>query len=515
MKTLLIDDEQDVRLSLSRFLVKLGHEVVCADDGMAGLREFHSSAFDLVITDLRMPGMDGLELLRRIKTIEKSPVDVIVITGHGDMENAIRALKYGAYDYLQKPINVRELAITIDRSVEYARLRNQYLQLKQEFEARVALETSGFRGEAEQLRAAYLEEVGLSGLGVYSEAMREVIGQAEKYSRDRSVPVLIQGESGTGKELVARYIHYYGQPGAFCPFVAVNCGAVTQELFEGELFGHEPGAYTGATSRGRAGKLEAAHHGSIFLDEVGETPISAQVKLLRVLEEKKLYRVGGVKEIPVDIRVISATNKDLEREVADRRFRLDLFYRINTGRIEIPPLRQRREDILPLALKFAELAYTRHGKRFGGFTPKAEQFLNAFEWPGNVRQLKNVMERLALMLPVDRVSRADLAAIADLQMTRPATPREPQPMVDGPFPLPDGGLDLERLVNRIIAEALEKHKGNQTKAALYLGISRRVLQGRLKKASPPELERSRPLKSSSQPLGVEEDSTGHPSAKRP
>jgi DNA-binding NtrC family response regulator len=491
LRTLLIDDEQDVRLSLSKFLGKLGHEVVCADDGMAGLREFHSSAFDLVITDIRMPGMDGLELLRRIKTIEKSPVDVIVITGHGDMENAIRALKYGAYDYLQKPINVRELAITIDRSVEYARLRNQYIKLKQEFEERVALETRGFRGETEQLRAAYLEEVGLSGLGVYSEAMRQVICQAEKYSRDRSVPVLIEGESGTGKELVARYIHYYGESGSFSPFVAVNCGAVTQELFEGELFGHEPGAYTGATTRGRMGKLEAAHGGTIFLDEVGETPFAAQVKLLRVLEEKRLYRVGGVTEIPVDIRVISATNKDLEREVAENRFRLDLFYRINTGRIEIPPLRQRKDDILPLALKFAERAYARHGRRFSGFTPKAERFLLSFEWPGNVRQVKNVMERLALLLPDDRVDHRDLSSIADLQMTRSAPSFEPHALDDRDFELPAGGLDLESLISRIIAKALERHQGNQTNTALYLGISRRVLQGRLKKAFPPGLRSSR------------------------
>jgi two-component system response regulator AtoC len=483
VKTLLIDDEQDVRVSLSNFLRKLGHEVVCAEDGMAGLREFHSAGFDLVITDIRMPGMDGLELLRRIKAIEKSPVDVIVITGHGDMENAIRALKYGAYDYLQKPINVRELAITIDRSMEYARLRNQYIKLKQEFEERVAIETRGFRGETEQLRAAYLEEVGLSGLGVYSEAMREVITGAEKYSRDRSVPVLIQGESGTGKELVARYIHYYGQPRAFSPFVAINCGAVTQELFEGELFGHEPGAYTGATRNGRMGKLETAHGGTLFLDEVGEMVFAAQVKLLRVLEDKKLCRVGGVKEVPVDIRVISATNKALEREVAEKRFRLDLFYRINPGKIEIPPLRQRKDDILPLALKFAKRAYTRQGRRFGGFSPKAEQFLLSFEWPGNVRQLKNVMERFALLLPDDRVNHRDLASIADLQRTRSEISFDPHGPDDGDFELPEGGIDLEGLVSRIIAKALEKHQGNQTKTALYLGISRRVLQGRMKRIS--------------------------------
>jgi two-component system, NtrC family, response regulator AtoC len=478
---LLIDDEADVRRSLSHFLQKLGHAVTCAADGMEALREFHSQEFNLVITDIRMPEIDGLELLRRVKVIEKSPVDIIVVTGHGDTESAIKALKYGAFDYLQKPIDVRELAIVLERSAAYVALRDNYRELKQQFHERVNLETQAVRGEAEKLRKAYLEEIGLEGLCVYSEAMHQVVAQAEKYSTDRQIPVLIEGESGTGKELIARYIHYSGANSSVLPFVAINCGAVSQELFEGELFGHEPGAYTGATAKGQMGKIEAAAGGTLFLDEIGEMPQGVQVKLLRVLEEKKIYRLGGVKEIPVDIRIISATNKELEREVEAKRFRLDLYYRINMGHIRIPPLRERREGILPLAHRFLERASRRRGQTFGGFTPEAERFLTSFPWPGNVRQLKNVMERLALMHSWEVVEMKDLAFIRDGAPVRSEGSCGGTLLDGGDFGLPEGGLDIEALNRRIVEKALEKNGGNRTRTAAYLGISRRVLEGRLKK----------------------------------
>ena len=481
MNILLIDDEADVRKSLSRFLQKLGHTLTCAADGMEALREFHSREINLVITDIRMPEIDGLELLRRIKVIEKSPVDVIVVTGHGDATSAIKALKYGAFDYLQKPIDVRELAIVIERSAAYVALRNNYRLLKQEFQERVGIETQAARGEVERLRDAYLEEVGLEGLGIYSEAMRRVASQAEKYSTDREIPVLIEGESGTGKELIARYIHFYGGRSAVAPFVAINCGAISQELFEGELFGHDPGAYTGATTRGQRGKIEAADGGTLFLDEIGELPPGVQVKLLRVLEEKKLYRLGGIREIPVDIRIVSATNKDLEREVDEKRFRLDLFYRVNMGHIRIPPLRERQEDIPPLAFRFAQRASRRRGQKFGGFTPAAEKFLLSFPWPGNVRQLKNAMERLVLMQVSDCADVDDLAFIRDGVAVREKQASGTPVLGTGDFDLPEEGLDIEAFNQKIIRKVLERHRGNRTRTANYLGMSRRVLEGRLKK----------------------------------
>ncbi len=485
MKILLVDDEHDIRQSLSGFIEKLGHEVICSADGNAALNLFHQAHPDMVITDIRMPGMDGLELLRRIKQIELSPVDVLVITGHGDMENAIQALKFGAFDYLQKPVNVRELAITIERSAEYTLLKNNYFRLKEEFDQRVEIETALYRGEAEQLREAYLREIGLENLYVFSEAMRKVLRQAEKYSANRSIPLLIEGETGTGKELIARYTHHFCSPNQPIPFVAINCAALPHELIESELFGHEPGAYTGASRSGRIGKLELASGGTIFFDEIGEMPLPLQAKLLRVLEEKKFHRLGGNTEIPVDIRIICATNKNLRKAVDSKQFRLDLYYRISIGNIKIPPLRERREAILPFALRFINRAFQRHGAKFECFTPAAEKFLQDLDWPGNVRQVKNAMERLALFKIDGCIDLPDLAFIQEASPgqleSHDALPR----LGNDPFLLPEDRFDLAAFNQKVLLLALEKNHGNQTQAAQYLGISRRVLQNRLKKIKQP------------------------------
>jgi transcriptional regulator with PAS, ATPase and Fis domain len=254
-----------------------------------------------------------------------------------------------------------------------------------------------------------------------------------------------------------------------------------RELFESELFGHESGAYTGATTTGRMGKVELANGGSLFLDEIGEMPLDAQVDLLRVLEEKKFYRLGGVKEVPVNVRFISATNKDLSKEIEAKKFRLDLLYRINMGTIRIPPLRERREDILPLALRFVNRAAAQRGKRFGLFTPSAEEFLVSLPWPGNVRQLRNTMERLALLGPWDQVDVSDLSFLKDSKFASDSTFDVKSVLGRDEFDLPSDQLNLEKLNEQILRRALEKNKGNQTLTAQYLGISRRVLQGRLKK----------------------------------
>ena len=480
MNILLVDDEPDVLSSLSNFLKKLGYTVQTAQNGQQALDHIRTWHPDLVLTDIRMPEMDGMELVRQVKAVEKSPVDFIIITGHGDLDSAVEALRCGAYDYISKPINVRELAHSLDRYADYNRLRSNYVNLKTRFHEKVDVETRLLRGEAERLRQAYLKEVGLDSICIYSEAMRNVMDLANRYSNDRLIPVLIEGESGTGKELIARYIHHASSMGRPLPFVAINCGAVPLELCEGEFFGHEAGAYTGATSRGRMGKLEAANCGTIFLDEIGEMPLSLQVKLLRVIEERKLFRVGGIKEIPLDIRIISATNNNLQHQVDRQKFRLDLYYRLNVGAIHIPPLRERKDDILPLARRFAGRSFRRMGKIFDHFTSDAEQFLLDYAWPGNVRELKNTMERLAILARLDTVEAADIDFIG----TGPAkqtTLRESTSTVLRPdhIQLPEKPIDLEALNREIILKALQRHNGNQTRTAQYLGLSRRVLQGRI------------------------------------
>jgi len=477
MNILLVDDERDVRTSLSRFLKKLGYTVGCARDGSDGINKFHLNSYDLIITDIRMPNLDGIEFLRHIKQIEQSPVEVIIVTGHGDMDNAVKSLKYGAYDYFMKPIDVRELAGAVKRCAE-RRLDTGLIPRQNGSEA-VSNDTTGPSKEGNGSSA--IQEEGRRKPEVYSDAMRKVIDLADEHSRHRSISILIEGETGTGKELVARHIHHPREDGAAKPFVAINCAALPENLFEAELFGHEKGAYTGASATGKVGKLEIAEGGTIFLDEIGELPLNLQVKLLRVIEEKKLFRIGGIREVPIDVRIISATNRNLSEEMRAGRFRSDLFYRLNMATISIPPLRERTTDILPLAIKFLQQASSRSGKIFEGFTSAAEHFLIRYPWPGNIRQLKNAMLGLDLRGFGTVVDVHDLSFIEKMSYPTAVSISKKPVLGDDEFELPSNWLQLEELNKNIIKRALHKNCGNVTRTAQYLGISRRVLQGRLKR----------------------------------
>ncbi|MCG8640222.1 MAG: sigma-54 dependent transcriptional regulator [Desulfobacterales bacterium] len=482
MRILIIDDEVEIRNSLSKFVKRLGHTVMFAQNGNDGLKKLENDAIDLVITDIRMPEMDGIEFLRHVKRVLRSPVIVIVITGYGDLETTTKALKYGAYDYLQKPIDVQELAITLERSLEYAILRKKYMELAHKVTEQDE-KTAKFKGSSEHFREAYLQEIGLGDMQVHSGAMRNVISLAEKYSRDRTVPVLIEGESGTGKELVAKLIHFYWLEDQKAQFVALNCSAIPHHLFEGELFGHDPGSFTGASKHGRIGKFEAAKGGSIFFDEIGELELGLQAKLLRVLEEKKFHRIGGTEEIEIDFRIISATNKNVKTEVKKGAFRLDLFYRLNMGYIKIPPLRDRKEDILPLANLFIRKALLRQCKEFSGFSSGAEDYLKAFSWPGNIRQLKNAMGRLSIMTTGGFYNSNDVSEIVE-QSIVDEIDFETTPVLNcSDFQLPESEFDLSLFNRSVVQKALKMNKGNKTKTAQYLNISRRVLEGRIKKYS--------------------------------
>ncbi len=337
MNILLVDDNNDVRLSLSKFLREEEHHVLEASNGLEALEILENHEMHLVLSDIRMPVMDGQEMLRRIKSTPKlENLVVILITGFGEVKNAVDAMREGAYDYLLKPIDVRELTITIERIKEFLVLKSEHKELTNNFNARLNGATSEIKGELEDIRKAFARQAGIGEIGIFSNALRELFRIARKLHRNRSVPVLIEGETGTGKELLARYIHY-GDGDNTSPFVAINCSAISPGLFESELFGYEGGAFSGANPRGQKGKIELAQGGSLFLDEIGDLAFDHQAKLLRVIQEMEYYRVGGLKKLSADIRLICSTNHDLKTRVKEEAFREDLYFRLHVGHLSIPP----------------------------------------------------------------------------------------------------------------------------------------------------------------------------------
>jgi two-component system, NtrC family, response regulator PilR len=404
-----------------------------------------------VITDLRMPDVGGLDILAAAKK-QYPDTQVIVVTAFATTETAIAAMKAGAYDYLTKPFKVDEVGLVVDRALERRVLHQENLVLRDEIKGRFKLDRL---------------------LGK-SPAMQRVFEMIRKIAPART-SVLLIGESGTGKELAARALHELS-PRADKPFVAVNCGAIPETLLESELFGHVRGSFTGA-STDKQGLFEAAHGGTLLLDEVAELPVAMQVKLLRVLQERKVKPVGGVSEREVDVRIVAATNRDLETEVEKGTFRQDLFYRLNVIQVRLPPIRERREDIPLLVDHFVRKFSAEHGRKIAGTDPDAMSVLTAYHFPGNVRELENLIERAVTLAPADRVS---LDALPSLKMfTGSPTP------LSTAAPLPEQGVDLERLVEEferaLIIKALERTEGNRTEAARVLGVTFRSLRYRLSK----------------------------------
>jgi two-component system response regulator AtoC len=445
-RVLIVDDEPSLRHVLQAILAREGYEVETAEGGEAALERLKARPADLVITDLKMPGMDGMGLLAALRA-EVQPTTVIVMTAYGSTETAVAAMQAGAYDYISKPFRPEEILLTLRKAEERERLRQ----------------------ENQNLRTQLRRELGLGGIIFRSNAMSEVLHTVEKAAPYKST-VLITGESGTGKELVARAIHSASQR-AGRPFVAVNCGAIPPALLESELFGHIKGAFTDAV-RDRRGLFEEANGGTLLLDEIGELPRELQVKLLRVLQEEEIRRVGGTKEIPIDVRILAATSRNLAREVEAGRFREDLFYRLNVMHIELPPLRERREDIPVLWEHFLRRANERLGTRVRGIAPEAMERLLGYDWPGNVRELENAVER-ALVL-----SEGEVLGSGELPEKIRGAPAMK------PLQLPDDDLSLKRamrgLEENYIRRALERTGGNRTRAAEILEISPRALLYKLK-----------------------------------
>ena len=487
MRIMVVDDNDQSLQSLSLVLGDLGHDVRAFSDPLEAFAVATQAFYPLIITDIRMPGMDGLELLTKLKENELAKdSDIVLITGHGDMQTAIDALRCGAYDYLNKPINARELAVVVDRCAEHQALRLENLELKTRMDEKVAEATRDVVKNLEEVKDRLREVTGIGEIVADSAPMRRLVEEALIIHANPSVPVLIEGETGTGKEVVARLVHH-GESVSPEPFIAINCAAIPHELFESELFGHEPGAFTGSRAGGAPGKLEAAGSGTVFLDEVAELPLTLQPKLLRVLEERIFYRLGGVKKREFSARIICAANRDLSEMVEKGLFRRDLYHRLRVGHLKIIPLRERGADIVTLANMVLRREAERKKKRFKSISPETMRMLTTYPWPGNVREMENTIERAVLMhdgetlLPAHLYfATADGKAVA-LPPSISATPdAEWVPFGNsGRVLLPDAPFAMNDLMDVIIRQALEKFGGNKSKTAAYLGLSRYALHRRL------------------------------------
>jgi len=483
MNILLVDDDAECLGIMSKFVARLGHRVFESGNGRDALKILAGENIHIVLSDVSMPDMNGYQLLERIKGDPKLKETVVVLfTGYGDIKGAVGAMKNGAYDYLLKPIDVNELSIVIKRIGEYLALKDENVRLTENFRREVRDATRDMERELLHLRRAYAREMVTCRVGVFSDAFREVVRMAEKLHRAREIPVLIEGETGTGKEVIARLIHY-GEGDVTTPFVGLNCAAISPNLFESEFFGYDPGAFSGGNPKGQKGKLELAEGGTIFLDEITEMPAEYQAKLLRVIEEREYYRVGGVKLMHTDARFVCATNRDIKKMVSEGKFRSDLYYRLNVSRLVIPPLRERPEEIVPLALMFLEEMRERNRTRFERISAAAAGMLTEYDWPGNVRELKNTLERMAFLWDDVEVKPKHLEFLFKEGIARSG--EEDRLMnPDSGFPLPREGFDLKEWNRKIIEKVLEMKKWNKVETARYLNISRKMLYQYLKDISP-------------------------------
>jgi two-component system response regulator HydG len=442
---LVVDDDPAHRAMLRALLGGWGYDIFEADDGSKAIQEVKNRYFDLVLMDVRMLNVSGLEALAQIKSYNPA-IPVIIMTAFSSVETAVDALKKGAYDYLTKPLDFDKLRLTIERAMEHLQLKEENLILKKNL-------------------GAQFDRHNIIGRSPAMARLLETVAQVAP----SEATVLLTGESGTGKELIAGAIHFnsHRKNG---PFIKINCAALTETLLESELFGHEKGAFTGADRR-KEGCFVQAHNGSLFLDEVSEMPLTMQVKLLRVLQEREITRVGGEKVITVDVRVIAATNKDLLELVKEERFREDLYYRLNVVGLEIPPLCNRQDDIPLLAQHFIEKFAAKNKKKIKGFTPKAMDLLLKYEWPGNVRELMNAVERGVVLAQAEYLDDTDLRLFG-----------EASPIANAPAPLVDeASRPLEEVEKETVLKALDAAGGNKSETARRLGITRKTLHKKLKK----------------------------------
>jgi two-component system response regulator AtoC len=448
-KILVIDDEPVLRNSLDIALKVSGYDVVTAQSGEEGIDLFRKESPDLILLDHWLPGINGDEVLRLIRE-KDADVLVIIMTAQGSIELAVNSMKMGAFDFLVKPFDLEHLETLVHKGLERIRMKR----------------------EVEWLREQYREKFRSGAIIAVSQEIKDALDLAGKVAKGTDTTVLLEGETGTGKGLFAEYIHYLS-PRSDSPFIPLNCGAIPKDLFESELFGYEKGAFTGASEKGKVGKVEAAQGGTLFLDEVLELPPAAQVKILRVLEEKEYFKVGGVEKKKADVRIVAATSKDLEAEVRAGTFRTDLYFRLNVVKVCIPSLRDRKEDILPLFHFFVERFNEQFNKEFVRIAPEAEEQLLTYPWPGNIREIRNMAERIVLLEKGDTIRGTHLASLnqnagdQERAVYRPALSAQ--------------GITLDEVEKNYIQEALRIKQGNKVQAARILGITRSALLYRMEK----------------------------------
>jgi len=444
---LIVDDDSAHRTMLRTLIGGWGYDIVEADDGSTAIEKVQQGPFDMVLMDVRMLKVSGIEALEQIKAFNPA-IPVTIMTAYSSVETAIEALKKGAYDYLTKPLDFDKLRLVLERAMEHTQLKE---------ENRILKESLG-------------QQFDIQNIIGRSPAMVNLL-ETVAHVAPSEATVMITGESGTGKELIAGAIHF-NSPRKDGPFIKINCAAITETLLESELFGHEKGAFTGADRR-KEGRFLQAHGGSLFLDEVSEMPLTMQVKLLRVLQEREITRVGGETVITVDVRLIVATNKNLQNLITEGLFREDLFYRLNVVSLELPPLRERREDVPLLAQHFLNVFAAKNRKEIKGFTPQSMDQLIRYSWPGNVRELMNAVERGVVLARTEYLDEQDLTIIQNN-----FTPSDqPLPVLD----YSDTDMTLEQVEKAAILRTLELTAGNKSKAARQLGITRKTLHKKLKK----------------------------------
>ena len=463
-RILVADDEESIRWVLSKALSKQGYQVDLATNGQQALEMGRQKSYDLAVLDIKMPGLSGLDLLTRFQE-ERPDTLVVIMTAESSMKNAVEAMKRGAYDYITKPFDLDTLDAIILKAQKAADVGEEVARLKDE------------------LKEHYQLDRAIIGQSPPMQALYKVLGKIAP----SDVTVLIVGESGTGKELVARAIHF-NSPRLGKPFVALNCAAIPRELLESELFGHEKGAFTGATER-KIGKFEQANGGTLFLDEIGDMPLELQAKLLRVLQEREITRTGGTATIRVDVRIIAATNQNLKKKVQDREFREDLFYRLNVVPVELPPLRQRREDLPLLVEYFLSRAREEYQTNACGVTPEGMALLQGHPWPGNVRELEHALQRAALLSPDALLGPADFPDLLSEQAAE-GNSASLEGLIAAKLQSSLMQIDLQEMNNLydmvlhqmerpLINIVLDKTRGNQVRAAEVLGINRNTLRKKI------------------------------------